>query len=75
MLLRGGNIVCIFAQPLILTAMFKTPAKDRYSRLMAKDSKGRKFNRIPEHVREVNGKLVHVKSYIRSNRTDCKGKQ
>ena len=42
--------------------------------LMAQDGKGRKFNRIPEHVREVNGKLVHVKSYIRSNRTDCKGK-
>ena len=43
--------------------------------VMAKDSKGRKFNRIPEYVRKQNGKTVHVKAYIRSNRSDCKGEQ
>lgn len=55
--------------------MFKTPAKGQVLKLMAKDSKGRKFNRIPEHTREVNGKVIRVKAYIRSNRKDCKGKQ
>ena len=44
-------------------------------RVMAKDSKGRKFNRIPGYVRKQNGKTVHVKAYIRSNRSDCKGEQ
>ena len=55
--------------------MFKTPAKGQVLKLMAKDSKGRKFNRIPEYTREVNGKVIRVKAYIRSNRKDCKGKQ
>lgn len=55
--------------------MFKTPAKGQVLRLMAKDSKGRKFSRIPEYVREQNGKIVRVKAHIRSNRRDCKGKQ
>jgi len=55
--------------------MFKTPAKGQVPRLMAKDSKGRKFNRIPEYVREQNGKTVRVKAHILSNRTDCKGKR
>ena len=31
---------------------------------MSKDSKGRKFNRIPGYVRKQNGKTVHVKAYI-----------
>ena len=42
--------------------------------VMAKDSKGRKFNRIPKHDRVQNGKVIHVKAYVRSNRCDCKGK-
>lgn len=40
---------------------------------MAKDSNGRKFNRIPSYTKIVNGKKVEVKPHIRSNRTDSKG--
>ena len=40
---------------------------------MAKDNKGRKFNRIPEYDRKQNGKTIHVKSHIRSNKKDCIG--
>lgn len=63
----------IFALPLIMTAMFKTPAKGQAIKLMAKDSKGRKFNRISEYVRKQSGRIIHVKPHIRSNRKDCKG--
>jgi hypothetical protein len=55
--------------------MFKTPAKGQVLKVIAKDSKGRKFNLIPEHTREVNGKVILVKAYIRSNIKDCKGKR
>lgn len=40
---------------------------------MAKDSNGRKFNRIPSYTKVVNGKRVTVKAHIRSNRKDSKG--
>ena len=40
---------------------------------MAKDSTGKKFNRIPEHTRIVKGKEIIVKEHIRSNRSDSKG--
>jgi len=40
---------------------------------MAKDSDGKKFNRIPEHTKVVNGKEVTVREHIRSNRSDSKG--
>ena len=40
---------------------------------MAKDSSGKKFNRIPEHTKEINGKTVTVREHIRSNRVDSKG--
>lgn len=40
---------------------------------MAKDSAGRKFNRIPGHTRKVNGKTIKVRPHIRSNRKDSKG--
>lgn len=42
---------------------------------MAKDSSGRKFNRIPEHTRIVDGKIITVKPHVRSNRNDSKGKK
>ncbi|AEA44967.1 hypothetical protein [Fluviicola taffensis] len=42
---------------------------------MAKDSSGKKFNRIPEHTRVVNGKTITVPEHIRSNRSDSKGKK
>jgi hypothetical protein len=41
--------------------------------IMAKDSSGKKYNRIPEHKREVNGKTITVREHVRSNRTDSKG--
>ena len=41
--------------------------------IMAKDSDGRKFNRIPEYNRVQNGKTIHVSAHVRSNRSDCKG--
>jgi len=41
---------------------------------MAKDSEGRKFNRIPGYTKSVNGKKVRVKPHVRSNRKDSKGK-
>lgn len=40
---------------------------------MAKDSAGRKFNRIPGYTKTVNGKPVEVKPHVRSNRKDSKG--
>ena len=42
---------------------------------MAKDSTGKKFNRIPEHKKIVNGKTIIIKEHIRSNRSDSKGKK
>ena len=42
---------------------------------MAKDSAGRKFNRIPAYDRKQNGKTIHVSEHIRSNRSDSKGKK
>lgn len=43
--------------------------------IMAKDSDGRKFNRIPEYDRVQNGKTIHVSAHVRSNRSDCKGQK
>lgn len=40
---------------------------------MAKDSSGRKFNRVPGYTKKVNGKTVKVRPHIRSNRSDSKG--
>ena len=42
---------------------------------MAKDSAGRKFNRIPSYTKVVNGKPVEVKPHVRSNRKDNKGEK
>lgn len=42
---------------------------------MAQDSKGRKFNRIPEYTKVINGKKVVVPEHIRSNRKDSSGKK
>ena len=42
---------------------------------MAKDSEGKKFNRIPAHIKVVDGKKIEVKEHIRSNRSDSKGKK
>lgn len=44
-------------------------------KIMAQDSSGKKFNRIPEHKRKVGGKTITVKEHIRSNRKDSKGKK
>jgi hypothetical protein len=41
--------------------------------LMAKDGEGRKYNRIPAHTREQNGKTITVSEHVRSNRSDSKG--
>lgn len=41
---------------------------------MAKDSEGRKYNRIPGYSRKINGETIKVKSHVRSNRKDSKGK-
>jgi hypothetical protein len=43
--------------------------------MMAKDSSVKKFNRIPEYNRVVNGKTITVTEHIRSNRKDSKGKK
>lgn len=40
---------------------------------MAKDGEGRKYNRIPAHTREQNGKTIKVSEHVRSNRSDSKG--
>lgn len=42
---------------------------------MAKDSAGRKFNRIPGYTKTVNGKPIEVKPHVRSNRKDSKGEK
>ena len=42
---------------------------------MAQDSKGPKFNRIPEYTKVVNGKKVTVPAHVRSNRKDSSGKK
>ena len=44
--------------------------------MMAKDSAGRKFNRIPSYTRRgPGGKPQEVKPHVRSNRKDSKGKK
>ena len=40
---------------------------------MAKDSSGRKYNRIPGYTKKVDGKVIKVKPHVRSNRRDSKG--
>ena len=42
---------------------------------MAKDSAGRKYNRIPGYTKKVGGKTVEVKPHVRSNRKDSDGKK
>jgi len=42
---------------------------------MAQDSKGRKYNRIPEHTKIVGGKKVTVKEHVRSNPKTSTGKK
>jgi hypothetical protein len=42
---------------------------------MAKDSDGRKFNRIPSYTKKVDGKTIKVSAHIRSNRKDSKGEK
>ena len=51
------------------------PAKGRAIMIMAKDSEGRKYNRIPAYDRVQNGKVIHVTAHVRSNRSDCKGQK
>lgn len=53
----------------------KAPATGRALKNMAKDSNGRKFNRIPEYDRVQNGKTIHVSAHVRSNRSDSKGQK
>jgi hypothetical protein len=53
--------------------IWKIP-KNLKIKIMAKDSSGKKFNRIPEHKRKIGGKTITVKEHIRSNRKDSKGK-
>ena len=42
---------------------------------MAKDSQGRKYNRIPGYIKKVGGKTIKVKPHIRSNRRDSDGEK
>ncbi len=42
---------------------------------MAKDSSGKKYNRIPEHTKKVDGKTITVREHVRSNRKDSNGKK
>ena len=51
------------------------PAKGRATKIMAKDSEGRKYNRIPAYDRVQDGKVIHVPAHVRSNRSDCKGQK
>lgn len=52
-----------------------TVKKKRKNMIMAQDSAGRKYNRIPSYTKKVDGKVVKVKSHARSNRSDSKGKK
>ena len=49
-----------------------SPPQDGVTMIMAKDSDGRKLNRIPEYDRVQNGKTIHVSAHVRSIRSDCK---
>lgn len=40
---------------------------------MAKDSDGRKYNRIPGYTKKAGGKIIKVRPHARSNRKDSKG--
>lgn len=42
---------------------------------MAKDSQGRKYNRIPGYTKKVGGKTIKVKPHVRSNRKDSDGEK
>lgn len=53
----------------------RNPRKRTGYMIMAKDSEGRKFNRIPAYDRVQDGKVIHVPAHIRSNRSDCKGQK
>ena len=45
---------------------YKASATGLATMIMAKDSDGRKFNRIPEYDRVQNGKTIHVSTHVRS---------
>ena len=51
---------------------FGIHATGRATMIMAKDSDGRKFNRIPGYDRVQNGKTIHVYALVRNNRSYCK---
>jgi hypothetical protein len=53
----------------------RDPRKRTGYKIMAKDSEGRKFNRIPAYDRVLDGKVIHVPAHIRTNRSDCKGQK
>lgn len=53
----------------------KEPRHRTSTMIMAKDSAGRKFNRIEAYDREVNGKTIHVREHVRSNSRTCKGQK
>ena len=42
---------------------------------MAKDSAGRKYNRIEAYDRKVDGKTIHVREHVRSNMKTCTGQK
>ncbi len=42
---------------------------------MAKDSAGRKYNRIEAYDRKVDGKIIHVREHVRSNMKTCTGQK
>ena len=42
---------------------------------MAKDSAGRKYNRIEAYDRKVGDKVIHVREHVRSNSNLCKGEK
>ena len=53
----------------------RNPATGRVTMIMAKDSEGRKYNRIPAYDRVQDGKVIHVPAHVRGNRSDCKGQK
>lgn len=53
----------------------RTSQKDEQSKPVAKDSTGKKFNRIPAYDRVQDGKVIHVPAHVRSNPKTCRGEK
>lgn len=71
---KVAQVVCVIANGKFFLSRYERLLFNSKLLMMAKDSSGKKYNRIPEHTKKVGGKTITVREHVRSNRTDSKRK-